>query len=253
MSRFSIGARGAIWKRLPTLEPCKGGQPTRRRGADVKHDTGAMKKIELRDERHATKDRWAEGLASTLRFASRKRLRRDMALPLRFAVWTVAALSQVESAQATPASGFTGTTLAQGTFAEFQVTNRLTQDQLQQLAPGFPGDTWSSFEETDGPSDLYIQTNTWAPGGTTGWHRHPGHSLIVITSGQVTEYHANCAPQVYGPGTANGSTLVDTGNDEHLIRNEGSVAATGLAVQIVAKGAQRRIDEPSPKTCSSIF
>ncbi|RKT22238.1 quercetin dioxygenase-like cupin family protein [Paraburkholderia sp. RAU2J] len=219
----------------------------------MKYDGGAVKKLDLGDEKDAAKDRWAEGLASTTRFSSRKRLRRDISLPLWFAVWMVAALSHVASAHATPASGFTGTTLAKGTFAEFQVMNRLTQNQLQQFAPGFPGDTWSSFEKTEGPSDLYIQTNIWAPGGTTGWHRHPGHSLIVITSGQLTEYHANCTPQVYGPGTANGTTLVDTGNDEHLIRNEGSVAATGFAVQIVAKGAQRRIDEPAPKTCSSIF
>ncbi|REG49829.1 quercetin dioxygenase-like cupin family protein [Paraburkholderia sp. BL6669N2] len=214
---------------------------------------GVVKKPDFGDEKNATKDRYAEEPAWTTRFSSRKRLRQAIWLPLWFAVWMVAALSHMESGQATPASGFTGTTLAQGTFAEFQVMNRLTQDQLQRFAPGFPGDTWSSFEKTEGPSDVYIQTNTWAPGGTTGWHRHPGHSLIVITSGQLTEYHANCTPQVYGPGTANGTTLVDGGNDEHLIRNEGSVAATGLAVQIVAKGAQRRIDEPSPKACSSIF
>lgn len=219
----------------------------------MKHDGGAVKKLEFRNERDATKDCWAGAIASSTQSSSRKQLRRNMSLRLWFAVWMVTVLSHVESAQATPASGFTGVTLAQGTFAEFQVMNRLTQDQLQRFAPGFPGDTWSSFEKTEGPSDLYIQTNTWAPGGTTGWHRHPGHSLIVITSGQLTEYDANCAPQVYGPGTANGTTLVDTGNDEHLIRNEGSVAATGFAVQIVAKGAQRRIDEPAPKICSSIL
>ena len=219
----------------------------------MKDDGGATKKLELRDEKDAAKDHWGEGLASATRCSSRKQLRRGMSLPLRLAVCMVVALSHVESAGATPASGFTGTTLAKGTFTEFQVFNRLTQDQLQRLAPGFPGDTWSSLEKTEGPSDLYIQTNTWAPGGTTGWHKHPGHSLIVVTSGQVTEHHADCTPKVYGPDTANGPTLVDTGNDEHLIRNEGSVEATGFAVQLVAKGAQRRIDEPAPKTCSSIF
>ena len=159
------------------------------------------------------------------------------------------ALYHAKSARATPASGFTGTTLVKGTFAGFQVFNHLTQDQLQQLAPGFPGDTWLSFQKTEGPSDLYVQTNTWQPRGSTGWHRHPGHSLIIITSGEVTQYHADCTPQVYGPGTSNGPTFVDSGNDEHLIRNEGSVVATGFAVQLVANGAPRRIDEPAPPTC----
>ena len=207
----------------------------------------------MKDDGGAARDRCGKGLASATRCSDRKRPRRGISLPLWLAVCMVVALSHVESARATPATGFTGTTLAKGTFTDFQVINRLTQDQLRRLAPGFPGDTWSSLEKTEGPSDLYIQTNTWAPGATTGWHTHPGHSLIVITSGQVTEYHADCTSQVYGPGTRNGSTLVDTGNDEHLIRNEGSVAATGFAVQLVANGAQRRIDEPSPKTCPSIF
>lgn len=215
-------------------------------------DRGAATKLELRDEKDAAKERWREGPPSARRCSSRKR-RLGISLPLWFTVCIVVALSHIESAQSTPASGFTGATLAKGTFTEFQVTNRLTQDQLQRLAPGFPGDTWSSLEKTAGPSDLYIQTNTWAPGGTTGWHTHPGHSLIVITSGQVTEYRADCTSKVYGPGTANGPTLVDTGNDEHLIRNEGSVEATGYAVQLVAKGAQRRIDEAAPKACSAIF
>ena len=219
----------------------------------MKDDGGAAKMLGLRHEKDAAKDHWGEVLAPATQCSSRNRLQRGTSLPLWFAICMVVTLSHMASALATPASGFTGKTLAKGTFAEFQVANRLTQDQLQRLAPGFPGDTWSSLEKTEGPSDLYIQTNTWAPGGTTGWHEHPGHSLIVITSGQVTEYHADCAPKVYGPGTADGATLVDTGHDEHLIRNEGSVEATGFAVQLVAKGAQRRIDEPAPKTCSSTF
>ena len=156
-----------------------------------------------------------------------------------------------ESARATTATGFTSKSLITPapTFGQFQVFNHLTQKELQELAPTYPGPTWSALENTQGPSDLYIQTNTWAPGGTTGWHRHPGHSLIVITSGTVVQYHADCIPEVYGPGTANGPTFVDSGNDEHFVRNEDGKGATGFAVQIVAHGAPRRIDEPAPDTC----
>jgi len=162
------------------------------------------------------------------------------------------ALHNAGPARATQASGFSGLPLLPftPTFQGFQVFNNLTRDQLQQIAPGFPDSTWTSFQKTEGPSDLYLQSNTWQIGGSTGWHLHPGHSLIVITSGQVTEYHADCKPEVYGPGTANGATLVDSVNDEHLIRNESGVVATGVAVQIVASGAPRRIDVPvAPATC----
>ena len=176
--------------------------------------------------------------------------RKLMWLVLCTAALVSATLYQTQSARATPAQGFTGTTLVKGTFSEFQVFNQLTKYQLQQLAPGFPGDTWFSFEKTKGPSDLYVQSNTWLPAGSTGWHKHPGYSLIIITSGQVTQYHADCTPQVYGPGTANGPTLVDSGDDEHLIRNETSSSATSFAVQIVANGAPRRIDiAEAPATC----
>ena len=167
----------------------------------------------------------------------------------------VAALYHAESARATTASGFSGPPLIPfpggfATFQEFQVFNHLNHDQLRQLAPGFPDATWLSFQKTQGPSDLYLLSNTWQPGGSTGWHRHPGHSLIVITSGQVTQYHADCKPEVYGPGTANGPTLVDSGNDEHLIRNESHAIVTGIAVQLVANGAPRRIDVvTAPATC----
>src|ERR1700741_58999 len=113
------------------------------------------------------------------------------------------ALNHTEFAGATQASGFTKTPLIPftgglATFQDFQVFNHLTKDQLQQLAPLFPGDTWLSFQKTQGPSDLDLLSNTWKPGGSTGWHKHPGHSLIVITSGQVTQYHADCTPEVYG-------------------------------------------------------
>jgi hypothetical protein len=174
-------------------------------------------------------------------------------LMLWIASTTIVVLEFGGPVRATPASGFAATTLAKGTFADFHVINHLTLKELQQLAPGFPAATWTSMESTQGPSDLYLQSNTWQPGGSTGWHQHPGHSLIIITSGVVTQYHADCAPQAYGPGMPNGATLVDSGDDEHLVRNDGSVVATGFAVQIVASGAPRRIDEPAPDSCPAIF
>jgi len=156
------------------------------------------------------------------------------------------------AAQATQANGFTSSTLTPftPTFAQFQVFNHLTHKELQEIAPSYPDHRWSASENTQGPSDLYIQTNTWKPGGSTGWHRHPGHSLIVITSGTVTEYHSDCVPQIYGPGTPNGPTFIDSGDDEHIVRNEDGKGAMGYAVQIVAHTAPRRIDEPTaPDTC----
>ena len=74
-------------------------------------------------------------------------------------------------------------------------------------------------------TDLYVVNNTISPGGTTGWHSHPGPSLILVTAGMVTNYASdapNCAPEAYTAGQG----FVDPGGaDVHMLRNEGSIPA----------------------------
>lgn len=157
---------------------------------------------------------------------------------------------------ATQANGFKPTTLAQGTFAEFHVFNH-------SILPNSTGgddeeNVWLSLQKTEGPSDLYIQSNVWQPGGSTGWHTHPGHSLIIVTSGTLTDYDSECHPHVYTfvPGQPP-PTFVDPGHGHvHIIRNEGSVVASNIAVQLVPfdpKKANRRIDAPAPAGCTDIM
>lgn len=109
---------------------------------------------------------------------------------------------------------------------------------------------WKSVQKTSGPSDLYVQSNVWKPGGSTGWHTHPGHSLIIVTEGAITAYEdSSCTPHVYTPETAGGTGLVDA-NHVHMIRNGGEVDAHAIAVQLVPHGAPRRNDvDPAPFSC----
>lgn len=165
------------------------------------------------------------------------------------AVIAVSVLYYAESARGTPASGFTATTLAKGRLDEIDVFNQLVGPPDAQQ-PGNNGNVWLSLQKTKGLSDLYVQSNIWLPGGSTGWHSHPGHSLIVVTSGTVTDYEGNdpsCTPHVYTVGMA----FVDHGGDGHvhLIRNEGTVPAATVAVQLIPADTTRRIDTPSPGSC----
>ena len=141
---------------------------------------------------------------------------------------------------ATPPSGFTGTTLALGRFGEIDVFNYL-------IPPN--SDIWLSLQKTKGLSDLYVQSNVWQPGGYTGWHTHPGHTLIIVTAGTVTAYEGddpNCTPSVYTEGMG----FVDPGgNHVHNIRNEGAVEARTIAVQLIPADAVRRIDAEDPGNC----
>ena len=98
------------------------------------------------------------------------------------AMVVVTSLYHVRTVHATPSSGFTSTTLSQGRFSAIGVSNFFVSDK---------GKVWLSEQRTHGQSDLYVQSNVWDPGGSTGWHSHPGHSLITVTAGTITAYEGN--------------------------------------------------------------
>jgi hypothetical protein len=163
-------------------------------------------------------------------------------------VTAIAAAGVVSVVRATPAVGFTSTTVSLGRFGAIDADNL---SFFPPLGPNtHPGkNLWLSQQKTKGPSDLYVQSNVWVPGGSSGWHTHPGHSLITVTAGAVTVYHADdpdCAPLVYSAGQG----FVDGGGDHvHLIRNEGVVDAKSITVQLIPAGAARRIDAAASPHC----
>ncbi len=160
------------------------------------------------------------------------------------------AAGYVSSVSATPAAGFVGTTIAKGRFGEIEVMNHLAPPRGRGGWDHRDWSGWFAVQKTKGNSDLYVQNNVWAVGGSTGWHTHPGHSLIIVTAGTVTSYQGDdpqCAPHVYTTGMG----FVDEGGDHvHLLRNEGDVEARTVAVQLVPADAVRRIDAPAPAGCS---
>jgi quercetin dioxygenase-like cupin family protein len=140
-------------------------------------------------------------------------------------------------ARATPSSGFTGTQISRGLFGELN----LNADK---------SGTWDLKLKTKANSDVYVTRNAIAVGGQSGWHTHPGPSLITVTVGAITVYEGDnpaCAPTVYRAGEQ-GSIDIGSGHS-HLIRNESGAPAETVAVQFVPAGADRRIDMPKPTNC----
>jgi hypothetical protein len=141
---------------------------------------------------------------------------------------------------ATPPSGFTSTTLARAQLGELDVH-----------AHTVPAD-WQAWIKTKGLSDLYVQSNVFAPGGSSGWHTHPGPSLVTVTQGMVTAYDGDdpsCTPHVYSATGTN--SFVDIGGGAvHLLRNEGTEEARTVVVQLIPAGSTRRIDAPDPGNCN---
>ena len=138
-------------------------------------------------------------------------------------------------ARATSASGFTATQIAKGVYG----TMDLNADK---------DGTWDLKLKTKADSDVYVTRNAIAAGGQSGWHTHPGPSLITVTVGEITVYEADlCTPRVYRAGEGS----VDLGSGHvHLIRNESGAAAETVVVQIIPKDATRRIDAPVPNNCN---
>jgi hypothetical protein len=173
------------------------------------------------------------------------------------ALVVVAALAvYVGNVLATPATtpGFSGTTLAKATLGDLDIKSKADIDPTE-MRPRF----WRAELKTKGDSDLYVQQNTWDPSAcdsqcvpSSGWHTHPGPSLVIVTQGTVTEYEGDdptCTPHVYSAGATN--AFVDIGGGaEHIIRDESGAVAKTVVVQFIPKDATRRIDvTPAPGNC----
>jgi hypothetical protein len=98
--------------------------------------------------------------------------------------------------------------------------------------------------------DIVHQKVTYIPGGSSGWHSHPGVVLVVITAGSVTRYLTDCTKTTYTVGQA----FLELGRDQIIyVKNEGSTSAEVLATLIVPAGtanADLRIDQPAPANCT---
>jgi quercetin dioxygenase-like cupin family protein len=143
---------------------------------------------------------------------------------------------------ATGPSGVMSTTLAVGRFEDINARTKTDIDPTRRTH------YWRARIKTNKSTDVYIVENKIAPGGSFGWHSHPGPSLVVVKSGTLTVYRGNdrtCTPQVVEAGTG----FVDDGGDIHLVRNEGSVETIVYVTSLVPAGFQRRIDQPAPGNC----
>ena len=100
--------------------------------------------------------------------------------------------------------------------------------------------------------DIVVQQLTFAPGGHSGWHSHPGATQIFVVSGTQSFYTTDCVRQNFTAGQG----LVEPGGGVQLARNESTTETLNLFVVFydvprdVAGGF--RIDQPEPSTCTGL-
>jgi quercetin dioxygenase-like cupin family protein len=156
---------------------------------------------------------------------------RSALLPMAVAV-TVLALV-MGAALATPPKGTTSTPLTRATLGKFEAHNDGIEVESEQRS-----------------ADAAIVKVVIEPGGSTGWHHHPGVALVAIKSGAVTELDVKCDKSVYKAGEG----FVESNDEVHLVRNHGNVKAVLYVTFIVPTSTPPEgllIDEPQPKGCNA--
>jgi quercetin dioxygenase-like cupin family protein len=101
--------------------------------------------------------------------------------------------------------------------------------------------------QTQGPIEVAYQRITIAPGGTLGWHSHPGPTVVTVFQGTLSFYHAeHCTQEIE---YATGQSFSNLPDEIHMARNEGSqpvVVFASYYLQQAAPPTPLRIDQPSP-------
>ena len=145
-------------------------------------------------------------------------------------------------ALATPAVGFTAIQQWKGVYPALDINTSSDRKDNKD-------DKWDLKLMSKDVSDVYVTRNAIIPGGQSGWHTHPGPSLVTVTVGEVTVYDSEdplCTPKVYRAGEG---SLDLGGGHLHLIKNETAAPAETVAVQFLPTGSTRRIDAPKPNNC----
>lgn len=58
-----------------------------------------------------------------------------------------------------------------------------------------------AHQHLDDESTMVVAEVAWEPGGTSGWHRHPGVVLVSMLEGEVeVTWERDCVPRAYSAG-----------------------------------------------------
>jgi hypothetical protein len=136
------------------------------------------------------------------------------------------------TALATTGAGVAGTNQVRGTLAGAVHVNA---DRLK-------------FQTKD-DADVVVQTFTYAPGGYSGWHTHPGFVLAVMESGTLTvqvgcSTHSYSGPPAGSPPNTPGQSFYESGTTPIMARNLGAQEAVVRVTYVVPKGSPVRLDVP---------
>ena len=129
---------------------------------------------------------------------------------------------------ATPPSGLTNTLLARGT------------------------DTSHGTIPLKFGTDVAMAQITVDPGGSAGWHSHPGGAIVVVKQGSLTVYSPvghKCQTTTYSAGQA----FIERPGEVDNVLNTGTIPyILFVTFPRVPQGDSARTDQPDPGTCPGL-
>jgi quercetin dioxygenase-like cupin family protein len=177
-------------------------------------------------------------------------------------------LLSAETASATPGVGFASTVLARGIFDQSYTfgtpkvivvrrTVRIkTKSGVVTRTVRFNvGSVQRAITcEPTNPCDTAFQQATIQPGGSSGWHTHPGATFVAVLQGEGTIYRvtgSSCTSTKIGVGTG----FAQMPTELHSVHNEGTVPFVVYTLYVLPRGTPNtaiRVDQPQPTACPSI-
>jgi quercetin dioxygenase-like cupin family protein len=119
--------------------------------------------------------------------------------------------------------------------------SQVTPLQIIPLAQGYSPDH-NVILHVKGPTDVLQTELIFQPGGTTGWHIHPGPVVVVVKSGALTEIHSNGCMTVHPAG----SGFFEQPDEVHNVVNQTGIVTEVYATFLSPSGAPPLIPVPDP-------
>ena len=101
-------------------------------------------------------------------------------------------------------------------------------------------------------ADVAMAQITVNPGGSSGWHSHPGGAIIVVRQGTLTVYSpvgAKCEITTYSAGQA---FIERPGEVDDVLNTSTAPYVLFVTFPRVPPGESARTDEPDPGTCPGV-
>jgi quercetin dioxygenase-like cupin family protein len=101
-------------------------------------------------------------------------------------------------------------------------------------------------------TDVAMAQITVQPGGSAGWHSHPGGAIVVVKQGSLTVYTPvghKCQTTTYSAGQA----FIERPGEVDNVLNTGTIPyILFVTFPRVPQGDSPRTDQPDPGTCPGI-